>query len=232
MFTFAYLATASHVLDPASYSRISICWAIMFVILSVIYRPIEQLLSRTIADRRARGLHGHILRTPALIQVGVRDAVPGRRAGAAIGDRARPVRRLDGAVLDPRDRRARLRRELLRARLAGRQQAVRAVRRARVPRVDLAASCSRSRSRSGSPPARRRSGSAWRWRRSSSLCVIPFAFSRRPARRPRRRIEVADAAREGPAHAEIEEAATDLSLQARRRVRGRGRRRSCSPSRR
>jgi O-antigen/teichoic acid export membrane protein len=40
----------------------------MFVILSVIYRPIEQLLSRTIADRRARGLHEHPLRTPALIQ--------------------------------------------------------------------------------------------------------------------------------------------------------------------
>src|SRR5262249_53069164 len=53
----------------ASYSRISLCWAIMFVILSVIYRPIEQLLSRMIADRRARGLHGHPLRVPAIIQV-------------------------------------------------------------------------------------------------------------------------------------------------------------------
>jgi O-antigen/teichoic acid export membrane protein len=42
----------------------------MFVILSVIYRPIEQLLSRTIADRRARGLHGHSLRVPAGIQIG------------------------------------------------------------------------------------------------------------------------------------------------------------------
>ena len=70
IFTFLYLATASHVLDPASYSRISLCWAIMFVILSVIYRPVEQLLSRTIADRRARGLHGHPLRIPALIQFG------------------------------------------------------------------------------------------------------------------------------------------------------------------
>ena len=42
----------------------------MFVILSVIYRPIEQLLSRTIADRRARGLDGHPLRVPASIQFG------------------------------------------------------------------------------------------------------------------------------------------------------------------
>src|SRR6201994_3240843 len=67
--TFLSLATASHVLTPAAYSRISLCWAIMFVILSVIYRPIEQLLSRTIADRRARGLQGHSLRVPALIQL-------------------------------------------------------------------------------------------------------------------------------------------------------------------
>jgi O-antigen/teichoic acid export membrane protein len=70
IFTFAYLATASHVLDQQSYGRVSLCWAVMFVILSVIYRPIEQLLSRTIADRRARGLHGHPLRVPALIQFG------------------------------------------------------------------------------------------------------------------------------------------------------------------
>jgi O-antigen/teichoic acid export membrane protein len=70
IFTFLYLATSSHVLDAPSYSRISLCWAIMFVILSVIYRPIEQLLSRTIADRRARGLHGHPLRVPAAIQSG------------------------------------------------------------------------------------------------------------------------------------------------------------------
>jgi O-antigen/teichoic acid export membrane protein len=70
IFTFLYLAFASHALDPSSYSRISLCWAIMFVILSVIYRPIEQLLSRTIADRRARGLHAHVLRVPAAIQSG------------------------------------------------------------------------------------------------------------------------------------------------------------------
>ncbi len=70
IFTFAYLATASHVLSQRAYGEVSLCWAIMFVILSVIYRPVEQLLSRTIADRRARGLHGHPLRVPALIQFG------------------------------------------------------------------------------------------------------------------------------------------------------------------
>jgi O-antigen/teichoic acid export membrane protein len=70
VFSFLYLAFASHVLSKPAYGRISLLWSIMFVILSVIYRPIEQLLSRTIADRRARGLHqSHPLRVPALIQL-------------------------------------------------------------------------------------------------------------------------------------------------------------------
>jgi O-antigen/teichoic acid export membrane protein len=69
IFTFLYLAVASHVLSKGDYSLVSLCWSIMFVILSVIYRPIEQLLSRTIADRRARGLARHSLRTPATIQL-------------------------------------------------------------------------------------------------------------------------------------------------------------------
>jgi O-antigen/teichoic acid export membrane protein len=55
--TFAYFALAAHALSPVEYKHISLVWSIMFVVASVIYRPIEQLLSRTIADRRARG-HG------------------------------------------------------------------------------------------------------------------------------------------------------------------------------
>jgi O-antigen/teichoic acid export membrane protein len=57
MVTFAYFALAAHALSPVEYKHISLVWSIMFVVASVIYRPIEQLLSRTIADRRARG-HG------------------------------------------------------------------------------------------------------------------------------------------------------------------------------
>ena len=67
--TFAYFALAAHALSSVEYKRISLVWSIMFVVASVIYRPIEQLLSRTIADRRARGLTGrHNLRVPLLIQ--------------------------------------------------------------------------------------------------------------------------------------------------------------------
>jgi O-antigen/teichoic acid export membrane protein len=68
IFSFLYLALASRSLDSDAYGRISLMWSVMFVILSVIYRPIEQLLSRTIAERRARGLEGHPLRVPATIQ--------------------------------------------------------------------------------------------------------------------------------------------------------------------
>ena len=69
--TFAYFSVASYALDDADYKSISLLWSLMFVIVSVIYRPIEQLLSRTIADRRARGFEtGHPLKTPMLIQAG------------------------------------------------------------------------------------------------------------------------------------------------------------------
>ena len=69
IFSFLYLALASNALSSEAYGRVSLMWSVMFVILSVIYRPIEQLLSRTIAERRARGLAGHPLRVPATIQL-------------------------------------------------------------------------------------------------------------------------------------------------------------------
>jgi O-antigen/teichoic acid export membrane protein len=69
--TFAYFSVASYALNDVDYKGISLLWSVMFVIVSIIYRPIEQLLSRTIAGRRARGLEtGHPLRTPLLIQAG------------------------------------------------------------------------------------------------------------------------------------------------------------------
>jgi O-antigen/teichoic acid export membrane protein len=71
LFTFAYFAVASHVLPSAAYGAISLLWSVLFVVISIIYRPVEQLLSRTIADRRARGLTGgHPLRVPLTVQGG------------------------------------------------------------------------------------------------------------------------------------------------------------------
>jgi O-antigen/teichoic acid export membrane protein len=72
---FAYFSVASYALNDVDYKHISLLWSVLFVIVSVIYRPIEQLLSRTIAGRRARGLHtGHPMRTPLLIQAGFASA--------------------------------------------------------------------------------------------------------------------------------------------------------------
>jgi O-antigen/teichoic acid export membrane protein len=66
--TFAYFSITSHVLGEVAAKRVDLLWSIMFVIISVIYRPIEQLLSRTIADRRARGHEQHSVRVPIAIQ--------------------------------------------------------------------------------------------------------------------------------------------------------------------
>jgi O-antigen/teichoic acid export membrane protein len=68
LLTFAYFSIASHVLGEVDAKRLDLLWSIMFVIISVIYRPIEQLLSRTIADRRARGQAEHSVRVPIAIQ--------------------------------------------------------------------------------------------------------------------------------------------------------------------
>jgi O-antigen/teichoic acid export membrane protein len=70
LFTFAYFSVASHVLGEVAAKRIDLLWSVMFVVISVIYRPIEQLLSRSIAERRALGHEAHSLRTPLLIQAG------------------------------------------------------------------------------------------------------------------------------------------------------------------
>jgi O-antigen/teichoic acid export membrane protein len=68
--TFAYFSLASHSLSESDYGRITLLWSAVFITVSVLYRPVEQLLSRTIADRDARGQGGHEhLRVAATIQL-------------------------------------------------------------------------------------------------------------------------------------------------------------------
>ena len=68
--TFAYFALASHSLTEDEYGRITLLWSAIFITVSVLYRPVEQLLSRTIADHGARGIEGsHHLRVAATIQL-------------------------------------------------------------------------------------------------------------------------------------------------------------------
>jgi O-antigen/teichoic acid export membrane protein len=210
IFTFAYLATASHVLTPSDYGRVSLCWAVMFVILSVIYRPIEQLLSRTIADRRARGLHGHPLRVPALIQFGFALVF----LAAALSFRHRIEHNVfDGSsslywilvvgVL------AYAASYFARGWLAGHERF------ALYGGLVFLESTSRFlfalAVAVGIGSGQGAVGLGMAVAPFVSLCVVPFAFSRVKHRGPAG-LPFADAGREGPAHAQVEEAATDLTL--------------------
>ncbi|MGB9186260.1 MAG: hypothetical protein WCB67_19585 [Solirubrobacteraceae bacterium] len=210
IFTFAYLAAASHALDPRSYSRISLCWAIMFVILSVIYRPIEQLLSRTIADRRARGLHDHSLRVPAAIQLGFaiiflvvalalrHDIEQGMFDGSSALYWILVVGVLAyGASYFARGWLAGHERFALYGSLVFLESTSRFL-------FALAVVV-------GIGSGQGVVGLGMAVAPFASLAVIPFAFSRMRMRGPAD-VPVADAAAEGPAHAEIEEATADLSL--------------------
>jgi O-antigen/teichoic acid export membrane protein len=72
LITFAYFSLASHALPEAEYGRITLLWSAVFITVSVLYRPVEQLLSRTIADHDARGVQGtEHLRIAATIQLGL-----------------------------------------------------------------------------------------------------------------------------------------------------------------
>lgn len=69
VFAYLYFALASHNLDPEDYGDITTLWLVVFVTVATLYRPVEQLLSRTIAERHAReGFRGRPLRVAATIQ--------------------------------------------------------------------------------------------------------------------------------------------------------------------
>jgi O-antigen/teichoic acid export membrane protein len=70
LITFAYFSLASYSLPKEEYGHITLLWSAVFITVSVLYRPVEQLLSRTIADRDARGVQGsEHLRIAATIQL-------------------------------------------------------------------------------------------------------------------------------------------------------------------
>jgi O-antigen/teichoic acid export membrane protein len=70
LITFGYFSLASYSLSEAEYGHITLLWSAVFITVSVLYRPVEQLLSRTIADRDARGVAGgEHLRVAATIQL-------------------------------------------------------------------------------------------------------------------------------------------------------------------
>ena len=72
LITYAYFSLASHALPEDEYGHITLLWSAVFIIVSVLYRPVEQLLSRSIAERDAHGIAGSDhLRVAARIQLGL-----------------------------------------------------------------------------------------------------------------------------------------------------------------
>ncbi len=70
--TYAYFLIASHVLSKPDYGQITVLWSAVFITISTLYRPIEQLLSRHISERRLKGLPlGPPMRVASTIQFGL-----------------------------------------------------------------------------------------------------------------------------------------------------------------
>lgn len=55
LITYAYFLIASHTLDRVDYGQITVLWSAVFITVSTLYRPVDQLLSRHVAERIERG---------------------------------------------------------------------------------------------------------------------------------------------------------------------------------
>ena len=72
LITYAYFLIASHVLSKTDYGQITVLWSAVFITISTLYRPIEQLLSRHISEHRTKGEPlGGTMRVAATIQLGL-----------------------------------------------------------------------------------------------------------------------------------------------------------------
>src|SRR5688500_5235114 len=72
LLAYAFFAIASHSLDPHDYGLVVVLWSTMFISISVLFRPVEQLLSRTVAELEAQHRPiGHALRVAGMIQLAV-----------------------------------------------------------------------------------------------------------------------------------------------------------------
>jgi O-antigen/teichoic acid export membrane protein len=72
LITYAYFLIASHVLSKPDYGQITVLWSAVFITISTLYRPIEQLLSRHISERRVKGQPiGQPMRVASTIQFGL-----------------------------------------------------------------------------------------------------------------------------------------------------------------
>lgn len=72
LITYLYFALASHELSREDYGQVAVLWSAVFITVSTLQRPVEQLLSRTISDHIAHGQdYSHPVRVAAMIQLGI-----------------------------------------------------------------------------------------------------------------------------------------------------------------
>jgi O-antigen/teichoic acid export membrane protein len=72
LITYLYFAIASHELSRDQYGQVAVLWSAVFIVVSVLQRPVEQLLSRTVSENLAHDVPiGHTVRVAATIQLAV-----------------------------------------------------------------------------------------------------------------------------------------------------------------
>ena len=136
--TYVYFLIASHVLSKPDYGQITVLWSAVFITISTLYRPVEQLLSRHISEHLVKGESiGQPMRVAATIQLGLALIFAVARAGPARADPGRPARGQRNALLGLLLGGPLLRGELLRPRLPRRRAALRPLHRADPLRVGL-----------------------------------------------------------------------------------------------
>lgn len=70
--TYVYFFIASHVLSKPDYGQITVLWSAVFITISTLYRPVEQLLSRHISEHLVKGEPiGGTTHNATLIQLGL-----------------------------------------------------------------------------------------------------------------------------------------------------------------
>jgi O-antigen/teichoic acid export membrane protein len=72
LITYLYFAIASHELSKDQYGEVAVLWSAVFIVVSILQRPVEQLLSRTVSENLAHGTPiGRTVRVAATIQLSV-----------------------------------------------------------------------------------------------------------------------------------------------------------------
>ncbi len=72
LITYLYFAIASHELSREAYGQVAVLWSAVFIVVSVLQRPVEQLLSRTVSENLAHDTPiAHTVRIAATIQLSV-----------------------------------------------------------------------------------------------------------------------------------------------------------------